>query len=271
MLSTRNLKMGDLILSERPLFVTCRAAAIPVHAAPDTPLEQVIQASLAQWETYLQCALRRMPPENQAAFMALANSHTEDGSGPLLGVVRTNGFGITLVKGNGNEEGETYSAIYDHLSRVNHSCRPNAAHSFNIASFSGQLRAVRDIKKGEEIFVDYCLIEVPTAQRQKLLEPYGFRCACASCINPDRSDRQLREIMQSAEGLGPLRLMRSRKEETRRVEESFRWLAKIESLGLQKLVAYERHMEAVARSSVFIGKVEICQVWAVAERVAECD
>ena len=254
MVATRDLKMGDLITSERPLFVTCCASYIPTNTAPGTPMAQVIQASLAQWEKYLECAFNRMTEKNQAAFRALANSHTEDGSGPLLGVVRTNGFGIALDK---NEKGEDqmYSAIYDHLSRANHSCRPNAAHTFNIASFSGQLRAVRDVKTGEEIFVDYCAIEEPTAKRQKKLEPYGFQCACPSCTDPN-SDRKLREILASVKGLGGYRHMTSRADEMRRLEVSLGWLKKIEELGLQKLEAYERHMEAVSRSSMFLGKSE---------------
>jgi hypothetical protein len=35
-----------------------------------------------------------MEEEKRKAFKELQNSHTEDSSGPLLGVIRTNGFGV---------------------------------------------------------------------------------------------------------------------------------------------------------------------------------
>lgn len=52
---------------------------------------------------------------SQAAFKALANNQTEDGSGPILGVIRTNGFGITLgehKKGNAFGIHSAVSTIY---------------------------------------------------------------------------------------------------------------------------------------------------------------
>jgi SET domain len=252
--ATRNLKMGDLIMSERPLFVTCHAASAPVAVPDDTPMGQRIQAIITEWEKMLEGAFNRMSEENKAAFKALANGHTEDGSGPILGVIRTNGFGILLGQDE-KEESRLHCVIYDHLSRVNHGCTPNSSHSFSVVSFSGQLRAVRDIKKGEEIFVNYCDLNLPTAARQKYLEPYGFQCACPSCTDP-HSDCRRNAILDSAEGLGQYHRTGSRDEEVRRLEESLSWLGKIEEEGLQKLNVYEKHMEAVVRSSMFLGKME---------------
>jgi SET domain len=160
---------------------------------------------------------------------------------------RVSHWEISLGK---DEKGNSlmHSAIYDHLSRVNHSCLPNASHSFSVVSFSGQLRAVHDIKKGEEIFVTYCDIDVPTAARQKSLEPYGFRCTCSSCKDP-QSDYRRQAIVDSGKGNldGGYRQMSSRAEEMRRLEDGLRWLGRIEAEGLQKLDVYGRHMEAVVR------------------------
>jgi len=35
-----------------------------------------------------------MEPERRAKLMALTNSHLEDGSGPIHGIVRTNGYAV---------------------------------------------------------------------------------------------------------------------------------------------------------------------------------
>jgi hypothetical protein len=61
---------------------------------------------------------------------------------------------------------------------------------WDTVSFSLVFRAQRDIPAGEELTVAYCGItggEV-AAERQKALEPYGFRCKCKSCLHPELSD-----------------------------------------------------------------------------------
>ena len=53
------------------------------------------QVMLAEAEKVLRAFIEdrgRMSEENMRAFLALHNSHLHDGSGPIMGVVRTNGF-----------------------------------------------------------------------------------------------------------------------------------------------------------------------------------
>jgi hypothetical protein len=106
MVASRDIKMGDLILAERPLIVL-----------PKSPyLSPFVEAEEFDWEKFIQPCFERLTPERQAAYRALANSHTRDGSEPLLGIVRTNGFGIPLQEGFSN----TYTGVYNELSRINH-------------------------------------------------------------------------------------------------------------------------------------------------------
>ena len=209
MFATRDIQRGDLILAERPLILT----PITPHPSPDLPAavlqEQLKALGHFDWEEFLQPCFARLTQENQAAFRALANSHTEDGSGPLLGVIRTNGFGVTLEEGHLNK----YTAVYKEVSRINHrcgfrllrfydalpntsnSCRPNASNKFALATFSLQVRAIDDIKKGDELFLCYGTAYEPTPVRQAALAPYGFQCTCASCTSPmfDYLYQQIRE------------------------------------------------------------------------------
>jgi hypothetical protein len=62
--------------------------------------------------------------------------------------------------------------------------RPNALNKFALSTFSLQLRALLDIKKGDEIFVSYLALPETTPKRQATLAPYGFQCTCASCTLP---------------------------------------------------------------------------------------
>jgi len=72
------------------------------------------------------------------------------------------------------------------LSFINHSCQPNAA------VIPGTLRAVRDIKVGEEIVYDYCAEQSSMTvmlgsrgsaaiRQRELQERWGFRCQCRQC------------------------------------------------------------------------------------------
>ncbi|KAJ7270045.1 hypothetical protein B0H12DRAFT_822148 [Mycena haematopus] len=186
LVSTRALKMGDLILSERPLFVCARGLGVPV---PSTfTRQQIAQYQLQQLEEYFEIAINRMRPEAKAAYMALRNCHKEDGSGPIMGIMRTNGMSLQGLRPGVQDETSEYSAICKEISRLNHSCSPNAAPRFHMPSFSYRLYAVRDIAAGEELTFQYINVKKSATVRQTALKPYDFECACLACKDAPTSD-----------------------------------------------------------------------------------
>ncbi|KAJ7782635.1 hypothetical protein B0H16DRAFT_463413 [Mycena metata] len=190
--STRALKAGDLILTERPLLVCARAVVI--LRPPNFSDAQYSQYSLDHLEKVTEIAVGRMRPEAKAAFMALANCHMEDGSGPLFGVVRTNGLSLGGLRPGVRGEMGTYNATCKDISRLNHSCFPNTASRFDMASFSYSLYAVRDIADGEELTYQYTAVGVPAAERKKALAPSGFVCTCTACTDAATSDARRSNI-----------------------------------------------------------------------------
>ncbi|KAK0433422.1 hypothetical protein EV421DRAFT_1844803, partial [Armillaria borealis] len=139
--------------------------------------EEVNQAILDHSEGIMRPVFERMHEENQKEFMELHNSHMYDGSGPTLGVIRTNGYGlgdelkdetknVELVSKSSTDEKlkntiGTYTSVYNTLSRVNHSCSPNALRRFYMSSFPMQLR---------------------------VLAPYGIQCTCRACLDCTKGD-----------------------------------------------------------------------------------
>ncbi|KAK0207347.1 hypothetical protein IW262DRAFT_1282168 [Armillaria fumosa] len=190
MFAAKPMKMGDLILDERPMMVA------PVLSDPHTITfpenftdDEVLQAARYEYEKTLGFCFRRMPKENQRAFMDLSNCHQRDGSGKLFGIIKTNAYEVDGLKDkNAQEPFGIYTGVWDKLSRLNHSCSPNVCRDWNTASFSMQIRAVRDIEEGEELTTTYCGILNPAAERQTDLAPYDFRCTCAACSDPSKSD-----------------------------------------------------------------------------------
>ncbi|KAK0485898.1 hypothetical protein IW261DRAFT_1452639 [Armillaria novae-zelandiae] len=200
--ATRKVTAGALILAERALMI----APAGVRGSPGIfekySAEQARQTVLFEWEKQLEVAYKRMPEEHQKAFIALYNSHTQDGSGPIMGVMRTNAYGL----GSRLEDkwlgavGAAYTGVFNELSRLNHSCRPNTYRTFDMVSFAMEIRALRDIEEGEELTTSYSDLLVPTATRQEQLEPYGVRCDCESCSNPRVSDDRRMEITKKCKG-----------------------------------------------------------------------
>ncbi|KAG5341918.1 hypothetical protein C0989_007080 [Termitomyces sp. Mn162] len=208
MFATRNLAPNDLILAERPLLVISRAMQLGIPDAQITQLTpaQTMKAQLEEYEELLRFCIDRMSPENGTAFFKLHNCHTEDSSGPILGILRTNAIGFSVAGSDVKKEDKEFFSnvgIFAVASRMNHrfvkpvcpranlehafvhSCTPNVSPHFHSPSFSLRLHATRSITAGEELFISYTDNCKPRAERQEDLRPYGFKCACGACSDPD--------------------------------------------------------------------------------------
>jgi len=94
--TTHPVHTGDLIVAERPLLILpCGFEMTTRPSSKGLTEEEIIQVTMHGEEECLGIAVKRMTDENQKAFMALANSHTEDRSGPILGIVRTNAYKVS--------------------------------------------------------------------------------------------------------------------------------------------------------------------------------
>eukprot|EP00158_Paraphelidium_tribonemae_P004216 Partr_v1_DN26639_c2_g1_i1_m69264 len=67
---------------------------------------------------------------------------------------------------------------------VNHSCEPNAGYRYKRGTGKTiSFLARRDIKKGEEVCINYVDTDAPYEDRRNaLLRQYGFECDCAKCV-----------------------------------------------------------------------------------------
>ena len=79
------------------------------------------------------------------------------------------------------------SGVFVTMSRINHSCMPNAEHYFSDKDKVKRVFACRDIQAGEEICIAYIdSFTVPTSQRRQQLQArYGINCRCAACLQPE--------------------------------------------------------------------------------------
>ncbi|KAI0044074.1 SET domain-containing protein [Auriscalpium vulgare] len=162
---------GSLIAHERPLLILSVAEMSPVVAG------------LPVWKEcpggehcLVEAAVAAMPEDARRLLLSLVSSRT----GPSMthNITNTNAYTI------GNLDGciGVYGAIFEDMSRVNHSCSPNAEFLWNMDTLTGDVRALRHIAPGEQITTSYVDVFSPyTSRLDTLWRSYTFRCQCPTC------------------------------------------------------------------------------------------
>ncbi|GAB1729414.1 hypothetical protein NU195Hw_g4365t1 [Hortaea werneckii] len=127
----------------------------------------------------------------------------------LMRIYKANSFG---AKG--------FTMLHVDLSRVNHSCVPNADRQDDTENVektdAANLVAIRTIAKGEEILICYNsnFEGMTVTQRNNILDSYyGFRCSCPACTLPpkekilsDTRRRLINVLSSKCSGYEPLGL-----------------------------------------------------------------
>jgi hypothetical protein len=150
-----NISKGTRILCEKPL--------IKVQSMPSVELEPVLAARL-----------KELSKASQRQFLSLHNS--SPGRYPFSNTFKTN----ALPCGPKSPVG----AVYPTICLINHSCVPNAHHSWHSSAECETIHAIRLINVGEEVTISYDHGRPSTARRNFLKEAFGFACTCRSCSLP---------------------------------------------------------------------------------------
>jgi hypothetical protein len=94
----------------------------------------------------------------------------------VLSIFRNNAFNL-------GKSSEYQQAVFPRISRINHSCVPNAQGNFHDVLGKFNIHATRDIERGEELTLNY-LQELGAGRekrQERLLGGYGFACECPAC------------------------------------------------------------------------------------------
>ncbi|KAF9463577.1 hypothetical protein BDZ94DRAFT_1258594 [Collybia nuda] len=172
MFATRDIPAGALILVENPVIITPASILLPEKSGA------------------YQTLFNNLPLTAREELLTMTNCRSrEECNTDEEGIARTNGTGIDLAFPLGMEKDPTakeYGAVFLKINRSNHSCGPNAAHKWDLASFSSSLYALRPISVGEEITMIYTDVTASReVRRAKLKRLYGFDCGCTYCDLPD--------------------------------------------------------------------------------------
>jgi hypothetical protein len=110
---------------------------------------------------------------------------------------------MAQVISNGFRSPDGSSLLLQDASLFNHSCRPNAAIG-NPGGARAQVRAIRDVKEGQEVCICYdsSVFWLPAEKRRgELMRRWGFECGCPRCIkgSDDEVEGKMTRIKSSAD------------------------------------------------------------------------
>jgi hypothetical protein len=149
MVATRHLRAGKTIFEEIPLLQV---------EGEGTELRKQFANTFAV-----------LGDSKKEIIRSLYNAFPEDNS---IGIFITNSYSLGPQRG--------LAGLFEKLSRMNHSCRPNSERCWDANREVETLYALQDIEAGEEITVTYFdVAEMTYSKRQSLIgSSWRFDCKC---------------------------------------------------------------------------------------------
>ncbi|KAJ3516600.1 hypothetical protein NLJ89_g1025 [Agrocybe chaxingu] len=177
-IAARDIKQGELILREKPLFVVPRN----INASPPK---------------FIYGELQKLSPEGQQAFLNLSYVNFPKGLDPEG---HPEEVALAMFQTNAVSAGENVG-LFPRMARINHGCSSAFNVVYNWRDWEEQLvvHALKDIPKGKELLTTYTNTKRPRDERRAFLsQQYGFLCTCDVCSLPSdlsrASDTRLTEI-----------------------------------------------------------------------------
>ena len=182
--ATERIPLGTRLICEDALFILKQPTAKNVYNAFLQLPPEVKQEYLSLTDSVFNEATTPTPEQQRALaiekyYLSRAEIHELggkiDSALKVFAIFANNSFELD------NEE-QPALGIFMQATRLNHSCLPNAVHTWNSTLRKRTVHAVREIQAGEEITITYIRPLQAREQRVGLLqERYGFTCDCAAC------------------------------------------------------------------------------------------
>lgn len=177
--ATQDIMAGDKIFTEDPL-VDLPVSLVSAH----DPNQWLDPCQVFNGRRDLEEERSRLSQDKRDKLDALYNMEPDHG---ILTLFATNCFTESIIDKDGRNK--MVVRIYEKISRVNHSCRPNAAVSWHPTTEKASLRALRRIPNGTEITICYYAEEQTslmsrTDRRFALTKGFKFTCRCEMCSLP---------------------------------------------------------------------------------------
>lgn len=225
MFSTVDIPAGEIILEESTRILRPAIFVPGQKGLGSTPQGRLhllsVWRSLTREEqaTYLNLhedtRAERLAPTRQLLKELTGRAKYLDGFPVTAADVEANLRIISIFHANAFELDGNIQALFLTISRINHSCIPNAERESALTS-GGEghmtIRATRDIKAGEEITMSYHDVHIPRSKRQANYQRiWNFVCACPACDEEDDTLVDSRAHERAIVELAALNAMREKR------------------------------------------------------------
>jgi hypothetical protein len=165
--ANQDIKRGTRIMSEQPLLTVPPQTDVPTAFSELSRHDQGL---------FLSVHCRQYNAGDMDSLTALREKPIE-GLDMLTFPVELQAKVIAIHRTNFITAGEK-TVVCVKVSRLNHSCLPNAHHQWNENIGAVTVHAMKDIATGEEVVITYVPLCLDRATRTARL---GFKCICAAC------------------------------------------------------------------------------------------
>lgn len=178
LVATQELKMGQLISASKAFaFITTKEE----HAVDYNKLANIRKKNQEKVASIVELRLERQPELKDTLFdlyggpeSSTAKKQPMSDQEKIKKIIEFNAFGCR------NLEDSNHCGLWLLPSYINHSCGESNALWMLCGDFLF-IRALRDIKEGEEILISYTPIHNTFGHRWNTLATYGFECKCSLC------------------------------------------------------------------------------------------
>jgi hypothetical protein len=165
-IATNNIKVGTLLVEEKPLFIL---KTLQIRMTEDMEIERVEKK------------VQGLNDEEIESFYNLHaySKRSLNAYSRALDIFRTNAYPTDTDT----------AGIFPTISRFNSECNPNVHYNYDYDRGIATVYAIRDIESQQEVVNCYIGLFLPRQERQSyLLENFGFECNCCVC---EQSGQQL--------------------------------------------------------------------------------
>jgi hypothetical protein len=150
-----------------------------------------VSVALGQIHTGLQGRFRSLYRDNSTGQSEAQNDYN---------ILLRNSFALS----DGSAQSTAFLRVYGYISRINHSCRPNAVMSIKDSTGNIDIITVKDLNPQDELTINYLEGEwLRTAHQRNLVfqASWGFMCNCVDCLPNGRVEgNEIRRRLDATTG-----------------------------------------------------------------------
>ena len=191
LVAARNIKTGDVILQDNPV-ITIAGEADTWEAGQQIREQVGKMREEERREFYRLTRMQKLLDISESFLSAAGDDQDHRAKAELVSLYKEE---TAIFFNNDISSGGGSKSLYLSLALLNHSCQANSCWGGAGEGRALELRAVREVREGEELTVNYISVEGRYSdsqeRRDRLRQGWDFLCDCRLCRTGEEDDTKL--------------------------------------------------------------------------------